>query len=144
MRFFRFISGSFSKEKTLGRSKCLFATRRVKKVFGSTQRDRFIYEIPVSVVPFFRTPIHSTFLYLFGRRYFKRALSLLDARSSEIVYLFHGVDGLDLQRDGVVERNVVPLRRTFEARVELIELILRSLNGLKRPKVTMEELISRL
>ena len=94
MRLFRSLNGSISKERTFGRNRYLLASRRVKRMFGKKQKDRFIYEIPISVAPFLRTPIHSTFLYLFGTVYFKSVLPLLDACSSQIVYLFHAVDAL--------------------------------------------------
>jgi len=142
MRIFRSLNGSFSREKTLGRNRYLLASRRVKRMFGKKQKDRFIYEVPISVAPFLRTPIHSTFLYLFGTVYFKSVLPLLDACSSQIVYLFHAVDALRLPSNKALERNVIPLRWAFQKRMDLIDLILHSLKGLKRPIVTTEQMIA--
>ena len=121
----------------------MFTSRSVTRLFGEKNKDRFIYEIPISVAPFLRTPIHSTFLYFFGTTYFKTMLSLLDAYSTHIVYLFHAVDALRLPHDEALERNVLPLRQTFERRTELIDLILYSLNELKRPFSTTEQMIAK-
>ena len=143
MRIFRALNRSFSAEKTFGRNRYLFTSRSVTRLFGEKNKDRFIYEIPISVAPFLRTPIHSTFLYFFGTTYFKTMLSLLDAYSTHIVYLFHAVDALRLPHDEALERNVLPLRQTFERRTELIDLILYSLNELKRPFSTTEQMIAK-
>lgn len=58
-----------------------------------------LWEIPVSVYPFIRTPIHSSFSTRLGWWYFTSAINWLSRLKLPLVFIFHGVDLVDRLED---------------------------------------------
>ncbi|MCX7918804.1 MAG: polysaccharide deacetylase family protein [bacterium] len=54
-----------------------------------------LWEVPVSVYPYIRTPIHSSFASRIGWRYFASAVNQISRLGLPLIYVFHGVDLVD-------------------------------------------------
>jgi peptidoglycan/xylan/chitin deacetylase (PgdA/CDA1 family) len=109
-------------DKVFGRKRWMFSSQEVTKIQSSTEPEKFLYELPVTTSPYARWPIHTTYLYMFGTKYFEWALPKLREQKHG-VYLFHAVDTLDYQ-DGDLSRKLLPLTKTLDERVDLMKWVL--------------------
>ncbi|MGZ3746163.1 MAG: polysaccharide deacetylase family protein [Bacteriovorax sp.] len=112
-------------DKMFGRKRWMFASQRVTKISSSSMPEKFLYELPVTTAPFLRWPIHTTYLYMFGVKYFTWSLPRL-RQNQNSVYLFHGVDTLEYREDANLTRNLLALGKTLEERLILINEVLTS------------------
>lgn len=110
-------------DKNFGRKRWMFATQNITKICSKLDSENFLYELPVTTAPFLRIPIHTTYLYMFGTKYFEWCLPRL-RQQAHGVYLFHGVDTLDYQQDENLSKNLLPLRKQIDERLRLLEWIL--------------------
>jgi peptidoglycan/xylan/chitin deacetylase (PgdA/CDA1 family) len=90
MRSYFLLSPTLSLKNTFGRGDYFTETRNVGRLAGEGATS--LYEVPIATMPFFRLPIHTTFVYKFGTRYLDIALNLLKRIPGPHVYLFHAVD----------------------------------------------------
>jgi peptidoglycan-N-acetylglucosamine deacetylase len=114
------------------------AGRSIDKQFGTprsplvAQAPRRItaslIELPISVFPGLRLPIHSTFSFqlpAIGRRFVNATFGL----RREGVLLFHAIDALGTAGDVTLDRRVLPLRLPLERRLESIRDALAVVRG---------------
>jgi hypothetical protein len=127
-------------DKAFGRKRYAVASRAITKIFSRTDRNKFIYELPITTLPLLRLPIHSTMLYLLGERYVSAVQTYLRSASGTCIYVFHAVDALDYTADAVLCKNVPALQLALSRRVQLIEQILQSCQG--REFVTAKDLVT--
>ncbi len=103
-------------EKVIGTPRAALASRTIRRIRAT---NGFLYELPVSVLPLARLPVHSTFAFRLPAP-LRRAAYGAVGRSDEGVYLFHAVDGYDYPDDDELRRLVVPLRQTQARRLALV------------------------
>jgi hypothetical protein len=114
--------------KTFGRGRYIVAPRKPRTMRARTTSDPAgIVELPISVDPLTRLPIHSTFAYKFGLPMVLRALRSLRRERGPHVYLFHAVDLLDYPPDGPLARDVIPLQHTLQDRIGLVRALLSAI-----------------
>jgi hypothetical protein len=103
------------------------------------REDRHIVEIPVSVSPTLRLPMHCGVALMFGLGYFKRCAEHVRRKRMPLVCLFHGVDLVD-----TVRHPVFPGRRrgssffpsSYEKKKYVVREILQFLASHFRPTLT--------
>lgn len=132
MWYYIVLRGGLPLDKAFGRLRHGFCSQRVLRVPSRTRPGESIYEVPISTVPLFRTPFHSTFVYALGLRYFSLARSLLRLFPGNRVYLFHAVDALDYPKDGALRAKLLPLKWSLPRRLELVGRILSELGAIDR------------
>ncbi|MDD5746507.1 MAG: polysaccharide deacetylase family protein [Candidatus Omnitrophica bacterium] len=98
-----------------------------------------LVEVPVSVMPFWRTPIHSTYAFVFGVNVIKYALRRLSRRAIPYVYLFHAIDLVDIAKHNLA----LPAFRTLPERAGIVEALISALSREADP-VTTRELVSQM
>ena len=113
------LNGNRSEEKSFSPLRNLFASSTMKRRPNSP-----IWQIPISVIPFLRLPIHTTFIYQFGSAYGRLGLDMLSRMKGHHVYLFHAIDMLDYPDIAQFEGKVIAMRWSFEDRRRLIASIL--------------------
>lgn len=114
--------------KTFGRGRYLVAPRRPRTMRARTSNDPAgIVELPISVDPLTRLPIHSTFAYKFGVPMILRALRALRRERGPHVYLFHAVDLLDYPVGAPLARDVIPLQHTLHERIGIVTALLTAI-----------------
>lgn len=123
MSFYILVSTGRWIDKMFGRKRWMFASQKVTQIYNNSMPEKFLYELPVTTAPFLRWPIHTTYLYMFGTKYFKWSLPAL-RKNQNAVYLFHAIDTLDYQADANLNRNLLPLRKTIAERLSLINEVL--------------------
>ncbi len=84
-----------------------------------------LYEFPISVVPGLRLPMHSTYVFIFGRWLFDWGKRDLQQRELPLNYLFHGIDLLDIIKYDLK----LPLFGSMKKRKSLCEHIIRRLKS---------------
>ncbi|MFH1094577.1 MAG: polysaccharide deacetylase family protein [Candidatus Omnitrophota bacterium] len=84
-----------------------------------------IYELPISVVPGLRVPMHSTYVFICGRRLFDWGLKKLQKKQMALNYLFHGIDLLDTVKHDLK----LPLFGSLGKRKSICEHIIRRLKS---------------
>ncbi|MBI4845882.1 MAG: polysaccharide deacetylase family protein [Candidatus Omnitrophica bacterium] len=82
------------------------------------------FEVPITVIPGLRLPIHSTYVFIFGKWYFKLGLNAIIRKKMHISYLFHGIDPLNLDGYGIK----IPFIGNFVKRREICEYIIKQLS----------------
>lgn len=119
------LKGEGNKNKIFGGKDYLFAKENPYSIYLPEKQQK-ITELPISILPFFRLPIHTTFAYYFGDWYYRLILQYLKSKPKYVLYLFHGIDFLDLP---LITPNhpVIPLRYPFSQRMQFVEKILHSL-----------------
>lgn len=119
--------------KAFGRKRWTIASRHPTIFFDPESNQRYLYELPIATLPFLRFPLHTTFVFMFGARYLELANSVLNDASS-FVYLFHAIDTFpDLFADSKLRRDIVPLRKSLNERLTILERILGWLAGSGQP-----------
>ena len=121
MSIYANIKGGKNRYKTFGRLSYLLSQQHPFIAKGM-HRNNELLELPISVMPFFRLPIHTTFAYFLGDWYRKLILAFLKTRHKYLLYLFHAIDFVDLK--GHYNHPVIPLRYTFGERISFIQKIL--------------------
>ena len=84
-----------------------------------------IYELPLSVIPGLRLPMHSTYVFICGRRLFDWGLRAFKKRDMSLNYVFHGIDLVDISKYNLR----LPLFRTLEKRKNICEYIIKKLKS---------------
>lgn len=115
--------------KTLGRLADVFAPTRPRRL-ASRSSSKGIAEFPIAVMPFTRLPVHFTFLYPLGMRYWSAASALLRMTQAGGAYLFHAIDFLDEPADAELARGMVALRTPFGERMEMASAVLDSIKAM--------------
>jgi hypothetical protein len=55
-------------------------------------KDSFFWEVPIAVMPFFKLPVHTSFIFMLGHKYLNFALKLMKQSRSHNILLLHGYD----------------------------------------------------
>jgi|GEM_PF-1202092 len=105
--------------KTFGRMWYAFAARHPRVIRGSDAGE-FLYEFPIAVLPFLRSPIHTTFLYAWGRTYTRLVQTLFTWFPSDCTFLLHAIDFSDDPDPEIGARVIIPFRWAHADRVALI------------------------
>ncbi len=84
-----------------------------------------LYEFPVSVVPGLRLPMHSTYVFIFGRWLFDWGKRELRKRRMPLNYLFHGIDLLDTDRHNLR----LPFFGSLQKRKSICEYIIKKIKS---------------
>jgi peptidoglycan/xylan/chitin deacetylase (PgdA/CDA1 family) len=135
----RYLKGKSAARKTFGRGRYLLAPRRPRLLRARTpEQHASIVELPISVDPLTRLPIHSTFAYKFGAGMVVRALDGLRRAPGPHVYLFHAVDLLDYPAHGPLAQSVIPLQHSLAERLALVQTLLDAIVSRFRVVTTRE------
>lgn len=111
--------------KIFGRPVYPFISRRPHRLRPRSQGNHAgLVELPITTMPFLRTPMHTTFVYQFGMRYVKAAMGLLRRQAGPHAYIFHAIDLLDYPQDGPLMGRIVPLRWPLTRRLDLVKWLL--------------------
>lgn len=141
MSSYALLKGKKIKQKTFGRTSYLLSPDKKHVVKGINSKEKLI-ELPISVLPFVRLPMHTTFAYFFGNLYRKLIFNYLKSKPDYLLYLFHAIDFVDLPKKNK-DYPVIPLRYSFEERIAFIENVLQVLvekNG--EPLKTSKEIVT--
>jgi peptidoglycan/xylan/chitin deacetylase (PgdA/CDA1 family) len=104
-------------DKQFGTPRSPLASQQLRRLQASGGES--IYELPVSVLPILRLPIHSTFSFQLPRRA-RRFINRELARRAHGVLLFHAIDAIGEISNEDLRRRVLPLRLELSDRVEAI------------------------
>lgn len=118
---------SADKGKCFGSPSYLFA-RRAPGPITPAARGKRLWEFPVATCPLFMLPIHSTFVFRWGRWYFNLAHALARGLRSHLVYLFHAIDLLDERAAGALAPRVGTLTKPLVERVQIVRSLLTALS----------------
>ncbi len=93
--------------------------------------EMFLVEIPVSMMPFLRVPLHSTTLFATSPGLVRLGNWLLSLGGIPYTFLLHGVDLLDFEDDRVPDglRVCPTFRKRLREKLELLEGLLRELTA---------------
>jgi hypothetical protein len=130
------VSAGRSIDKQFGTPRSPFASQRLRRIAVDGASSGFLYELPVSVLPLLRLPIHSTFSFHLPDRV-RRLLNATYGRRGEAVMLFHAVDAVDGVSSVDLSRRVPALRLPTERRLALIREALTTTRG-RAPMTTAE------
>ncbi|MFH2138117.1 MAG: polysaccharide deacetylase family protein [Candidatus Omnitrophota bacterium] len=111
--------------------------RPQKKVLWKRGQNRLV-EVPVSVIPGLRLPMHSSYVFLFGLKYFEYGLKKMRKANVSMNYLFHGIDLVDLSTQDLR----LPGAKPVKDRIILCEQILKKLR-LAFDLMTTKKLVTR-
>ncbi|MCG2711194.1 MAG: polysaccharide deacetylase family protein [Candidatus Omnitrophica bacterium] len=84
-----------------------------------------LYELPISVMPGLRLPMHSTYVFICGRWLFDWGLREMRKKQIHLNYLFHGIDLLDIIKYDLK----LPLFGGLEKRKNICEYIIERLKS---------------
>ncbi|MBU4305767.1 MAG: polysaccharide deacetylase family protein [Candidatus Omnitrophica bacterium] len=82
-----------------------------------------LYEVGISVLPRWRLPMHSTYVFIFGMPLFDYGLRSLEKRNIMLSYLFHGIDLVDLKKHKVK----IPFFGSLAERERRCEMMLKKM-----------------
>lgn len=116
-------------DKVFGRRRFGFVSKNIARIHSRRDPERFLYEIPISSLPFVRTPVHSTFIFLLGDRYFDLLRWFFRQPNRDWVYMFHAVDTLDEAPFPELREKVAAFKWPLERRLKLFDDILASFEG---------------
>jgi peptidoglycan/xylan/chitin deacetylase (PgdA/CDA1 family) len=119
--------GQGAKGKSFGSWRSLFASSSPRQLAVSQGHNLMQY--PVATFPYARLAIHSTFVYSFGLKYLRRAISMLSRTPGHHIYLLHAIDGLDHPAPEEFGGRLVPLTKSFTQRMQILEEIGRLLSA---------------
>lgn len=125
MESYALLKGRENKRKTFG-AKSYFLKKDKPYIIKTSYHKNRLLELPISILPLVRLPIHTTFAYFFGSPYRDLVLRYLNSKPTYMLYLFHAIDFVNL---GKTYRNhpVIPLRYSFSERMNFVESVLKSL-----------------
>ena len=124
--------------KLFGRRHYPLLSRR-PSILAQYSTEQSLIELPVSILPFLRIPMHPTFLYPFGMRYFNIMKHGYRLSPRHHTYLFHAIDFVDIPETTTPNNPIIPLRWPWEKRKELIQHILLFLNKLSDQPIETTE-----
>ncbi len=104
-------------DKSFGRPRAAVASRRLRRLHAG--EGRTLYELPISVLPLLRLPVHSTFAFQLPAA-IRSAVYASIASSPDAVFLFHAVDGTSYPSKDALSARVVPLRMPLKRRLALV------------------------
>jgi hypothetical protein len=141
MRAFLLAGGGGTKayDTAYGRLSDVFATTSCFKM--STPAGSLL-EMPISVFPWLRLPIHTTFVYRLGWKYLELALWAVRSQSPEtVIYLCHATDLLDFEREvkGGGHPALLASRWSLAERTRMLSAVVERL---ERPLVTATSFLS--
>jgi peptidoglycan-N-acetylglucosamine deacetylase len=105
--------------KQFGTTRSPLASQRVRRLRIPDSAGHNLYELPISVLPILRFPIHSTFCFHLPRSFRRLAYATLSLRPDSVL-LFHAIDAIGEVRSHTLRRSVLPLRLDIETRIDLI------------------------
>ena len=141
MKAFITLKARSTVDKAFGRKRWALASQKIQRLNYKNDPHKLFYEIPISTMPFLRLPIHSTFIYLLGRRYLSIAEKLMKRFSDRYTCLFHAIDLLDCSSNLLISK-VPSLKWQYEDRLSLVS---NMLDNLKEYEVlTSKDMINRL
>lgn len=140
MKAYTYMKGEKNRYKTFGRLNYIL-DRQHPYIFKGVHQNKKLLELPISVLPFIRLPMHTTFAYFLGAWYRKLILSYLKSRPKYMLYLLHAIDFADLKKHD----RVITLRYTFNQRLNFIKKILDILVHMNNgPLKTSQDTINNL
>ncbi len=113
-----------AKDKQFGRASYLFAPRVPHCLGGRRNALQPVWEFPIATCPLLMLPIHSTFVFQWGLRYFQLSLRLSRLLRSHFVYLFHAIDLFDEKAAGTLAARVSSLKRPLPDRRRMVSALL--------------------
>lgn len=137
MKLYLELSARKRLDKAMGRPRAAVASRRLRRLRAGAGRT--IFELPISVLPLVRLPVHSTFAFQLPDRLRSAVYTSLVA-APDAVFLFHAIDGAAYPSRDRLSRRVVPLRLSLDRRTVLIR---EALARLPAPATTADILASR-
>lgn len=128
MHFRQYLVGANKTGKSFGRGHYICASRSLRRLDCNQSAQPF-FEVPIATLPFFRMPVHTTFVYMFGYHYLDFAFSLMRRNKGHHVYLFHAADLLD--HNPANEINKLPaFRLRLRERENIVRSIITSANAI--------------
>lgn len=125
-----------AKDKRFGRASYLFAPRVPHGLRVRRDGLRPLWEFPIATCPLLMLPIHSTFVFQWGLRYFQFALGLSRLLRNHFVYLFHAIDLFDEQAAGTLAARVSSFTRPLSSRRQMVNALL---DGIAAQTVSITE-----
>ena len=122
MSMYAYIKGGENRHKTFGRLNYILDQEHPHIVKGLNPNNKLL-ELPISVLPILRLPMHTTFAYFLGSWYRKLILNYLKSKPKYMLYLFHAIDFVDLPMH-VNNHPIIPLRYSFNERINFLEDVL--------------------
>lgn len=122
------IKSKKNKDKTFGRFKYFFSPTKSYKLKND------LLELPISVFPSLRTPIHSTFAFMLGSSYQKNIINLIKRKPSYFLYLFHALDFVN-EKDVENSNHLITLKYNLTQRLNYCENILIELRKASNGKI---------
>lgn len=121
MSAYAYLQGGENRHKTFGRTDYIVSRGTPYTIKGLSPNQKLL-ELPISVLPIVRLPIHTTFAYFFGEWYRQLILRYLKSKPDYVLYIFHAIDFVDLHQQ---QKNhpVIPLRYTFNQRITFVQSI---------------------
>ncbi len=83
-------------------------------------------EIPLSVMPFVRTPMHRSVSQFLGAWYYKLGVALNKLCGNPVSLLFHGIDLVDSFRDDLLPR-IKWITTPFPQRIDELRNMIKTL-----------------
>ncbi len=87
--------------------------------------DGKLYEIPISVLPGLRLPMHSTYVFICGKWLFDWGIRAFKKRQMTLNYVFHGMDLVDINKYDLK----LPLFKSLEKRKNICEYMIKKLKS---------------
>lgn len=103
-----------------------FASTKLKKYYLTNNLS--IWRIPVTVFPFLRLPVHTSFLFSLTILYTYISMNALNLIKSPKIILFHGLD-LSNQTPGTYQSIIPAFNIPFEKRFKICDLLLSSIKN---------------
>jgi peptidoglycan/xylan/chitin deacetylase (PgdA/CDA1 family) len=128
-------------DKQFGTSRSPLVSQRLRRLTRGTIDGPWIYELPISVLPILRLPVHSTFSFQLPRTARRAVLGEL-LRRRDAVVLFHAVDAAGSIENETLRHRVLPLRLGEAQRIAAIREALSALRG--QANVTTRDRLERL
>jgi len=116
------IRGENNRNKTFGRKEYIFS-KETPYYVGNHISKKKILELPISILPILKLPLHTTFAYFYGSLYRQLILTYLKSNPKYFLYLFHAIDFIDLNKK-YSNHPVIQLRYTLSERMQFINDVL--------------------
>ena len=123
-------TGRFT-DKVFGLRRFMFASQNPTRIQSRISPAKSLIELPITTAPFLRWPFHTTYLYMFGLRYFKTVAPWIKDRIRTPIYLLHGVDTHDYPAEGILASRVLPLSKSLEFRLQVLESVFETFSDRK-------------
>jgi hypothetical protein len=89
-----------------------------------SKANNLLWEIPIAVMPFFKLPVHTSFIFLLGHRYLNFALSLMKLKNSHNILLLHGYDLSDDAQQIMQFGDISISKMTYKERLQTYHRLL--------------------